>query len=216
MAKTLLELTNSVMTRLREPTVSSHTSTTYSKMIAEFVRQAAREVEQAHDWIQLRTTIQVPVVASTINYVLTGAGHDYRVLGVYEDQTDYRLKRAPSYQEMNEWLLNNDPTTGAPLYWDINGTSAGDPVINVFPVPDSSYSLNFNMVIVSQLDEDTDFTPVPELPIILRAQFLAIEERGDDQGISLEVLDAQFQNALSSAVAIDAGNYPNESIWYEE
>jgi hypothetical protein len=216
MAKTLLELTNSVLTRLREPTVSSSTSTTYSKLIAEFVKQATREVEQAHDWIQLRTTIQVPVVYDTVEYVLSGAGHDYRILGVYEDQTDYRLKRAPSYQQMNEWLLQNDRPYGPPEYWDINGTSGGDPVVNLYPVPDSAYSVNYNMVIVSQLDVDTDFTPVPELPIILRAQFLAIEERGDDQGISLEVLDAQFQNALSSAVAIDAGNYPNESVWFEE
>ena len=214
MAKTLLELTNAVLTRLREPTVASSTSTTYSSMIAEFVKQATREVEQAHNWIQLRTTIQVPVVVSTINYVLTGAGVDFRVLGVYEDQEDYRLDRAPSYQWMNEKLLANDPASGPPKYWDINGTSAGDPVINLYPVPDSSYSINFNLVIVSQLDEDTDFTPVPELPIILRAQFLAIEERGDDQGISLEVLDAQFQNVLSSAVAIDASNYPNESVWF--
>jgi hypothetical protein len=216
MATTLLQLTNKVLTRLREPTVSSSSSTTYSKMIAEFVRQATREVEQAHDWIQLRTTIQVPVVVDTVEYVLTGAGHDYRILGVYEDQTDYRLKRAPSYQQMNEWLLGNDRPSGPPEYWDINGTSGGDPVVNFYPVPDSAYSVNYNMVIVSQLDSDTDYTPVPELPIILRAQFLAIEERGDDQGISLEVLDAQFQNALSSAVAIDAGNYPNESVWFEE
>jgi len=216
MATTLLQLTNKVLTRLREPTVSSSSSTTYSKMIAEFVRQATREVEQAHDWIQLRTTIQVPIVASTVEYVLTGAGDDFRVLGVYEDQTDYRMHRAPSYQQMNEWLLQNDRASGPPLYWDINGTSGGDPVVNFYPVPDDTYSANFNMVIVSQLDADTDYTPVPELPIVLRAQFLAIEERGDDQGVSLEVLDAQFQNALSSAVAIDAGNYPNESVWFEE
>ena len=216
MSKTLLELTNATLIRLREPTVSSSTSTAYSSMIAEFVKQAVREVVQAHDWIQLRETIQVPVVNNTVNYVLTGAGHDFRVLGVYEDTTDYRLHRAPSYQKMNEWLLNNDRPDGPPYYWDINGTSAGDPVVNFYPVPDKAYSVNFNMVIVSDLQADTDFTPVPELPIILRAQFLAIEERGDDQGISLEILDAQFQNALSSAVAIDASNYPNETVWFED
>jgi hypothetical protein len=216
MAKTLLELTNKVLIRLREPTVASASSTAYSSMIAEFVRQATREVEQAHNWVQLRQTIQVPVVGNTINYVLTGAGTDFRVLGVYEDTTDYRLSPAPSYRQMNEWLLQNNRSIGPPEYWDINGTSGGDPIVNFYPEPDVAYSVNFNMVIVSQLDNDTDFTPTPELPIVLRAVFLAIEERGDDGGNSLPILDAQFTNALASAVAIDAALYEDESVWYEE
>ena len=43
--KTWLELTNAVLTRLREPTVTTVSSTTYTSLIGAFVNEVKREVE---------------------------------------------------------------------------------------------------------------------------------------------------------------------------
>lgn len=220
---TYLDLVNKVLLRMRETEVTAVDATQYSKLIGEFVQQATSEVEDSWDWIQLRTTIQLPVVADLFAYVLTGAGSSFHILGVYEDQEDYRLHRAPSYQQMNEWLLQNEQTQGMPLYFDINGTDVnGDPVMNMWPIPDDSYSVNVNLKIKSPIGDkdgnpaDSDETNAPWLPIVLRATYLAVEERGDDQGPSLQVLLSEFNSAVANAVMLDAGNYPNETIWVEE
>ena len=214
---TYLEIVNKVLIRMREGAVASVAESEYSQLIGELVQQALSEVEDARDWIQLRTTIQVPTVADDFGYVLTGAGTSFNILGVHEDTEDYDLKRAPSYNWMNHQLLNNDVQTGKPEYFDINGQDAsGDPIVNFFPVPDAVYNVNFNMKIKSVMSADTDTTPIPWLPIVLRAQMLAVDERGDDQGTSVEVLGDAYVVALSDAATYDATNYEDEMIWEVE
>ena len=210
---TYLELVNKVMIRMREGTVSSVAESDYSLLVGEFVQQAISEVEDAHDWIRLRTTIQVPTTAGNFSYILTGAGESFNILGVHEDTEDYDLHKAKSYNWMNHQLLNNDVTDGEPYWYDLNGNSGDDPVVNFFPVPNGVYNVNFNMKIKTQVTEDVSNTPIPWLPIVLRAQMLAVDERGDDQGTSVEVLGDSFTNALADAVVYDKTNYPDEEIW---
>ena len=213
---TQLELVNKVLVRLRENEVSSTSATTYSKLIREFVKQATHEVEMAWDWVQLRATVQIPVIAGTIDYILTDVGTDANILQVYEDTTDYTIYRAPSYAWMNTRLLANTRSTGAPTHFDINGNSSGDPVMNFWPEPDSAYSVNVNLVRRSHLSVDSDTTPMADLLVVLRATFLSIEERGDDDGTTLGVLDEQYRNMLQDAIQLDAANYADETVWAEE
>ena len=56
---TYLELVNKVLIRLREDEVGSVNQTAYSKLVGEFVNDAARLVEDAWDWSALRTTLTV-------------------------------------------------------------------------------------------------------------------------------------------------------------
>ena len=69
--KTWLELTNAVLTRLRETTVTTVSSTTYTSLIGAFVNEVKREVEDAWDWNRLRSSIDITTVASSYNYILT-------------------------------------------------------------------------------------------------------------------------------------------------
>jgi hypothetical protein len=202
---------------LREDEVTSTAATAYVTLIAQFVKQAVDEVEDATDWIQLRETIALPVVDTKFEYSLTGAGTGFRILQVYEDTKDYTLRKAISYAWMNRMLLTNNPQTGDPEYYDVNGMdNQGDAIINLFPIPNATLSVNVNLVVKSHLDADTDTTPVPWIPIILRAFLLAIDERGDDAGASLQILQGTFVETLASAVAIDASRYEDESVWFEE
>lgn len=209
-----LSLVNSVLTRLRESKVASVSENDYSLMIGEFVKQALSEMEDAWQWSILRTTIQVVTQDGSFDYGLTDAGTSFQILQVFEDTEDYELVPAPSYQQMNRWLLSNNPDTGEPKYYDLNGkNSSGDPVVNFYPIPDAPYTVNFNMKIKTVLSGDADTISVSELPIILRATQLGVEERGDDGGPGSSSLAQQAEVALNDAIAYDSQEYLNETIW---
>jgi hypothetical protein len=216
---TYLQIVNKVLKRLRESAVTSVSEDDYTSLVAEFVAQALSEVEDAWDWNVLRNTVQVTTVSTDFSYVLTGVGVGFKVFDVHEDTEDYDLTKAP-YHKMNHWLLNDDAETDAPKYWDVNGVDGnGDPVVNFYPIPDGVYTVNFNLKSKTDLSDDTTGTTsivVPWLPVVLRATFLAVEERGDDQGLSLEALERQFTTALSNAVSYDAALHADETVWEVE
>lgn len=75
MSKTALQLVNSVLTRLREDTVSDF-SDEYTALILELVNQTMQEVQSRHQWEILRKQIQFSTVASQQRYILTGDTND--------------------------------------------------------------------------------------------------------------------------------------------
>ncbi len=211
---TYLNAVNRVLVRLRESTVASIGETEYSQLIAEFVRQANSEVEDAWDWIDLRDTIQITTQEGVFDYGLTGAGESFNVLDVHEDTLDYKLKKAPSYAWMNDRLLINDPSLDAPQWWDWNGrTLNGDPIVNLFPIPDQPYLVNFNVKIKQPLESDGERIIAPSLAVILRATQLAVEERGDDGGPSAPSLGQQASSALADAIVYDRNMYRDDEVW---
>lgn len=212
---TYLDIVNAVLRRLREDDVATVTETSYSTLIGEFVKHALSEVEDAWDWNALRTTIQVTTAASDFSYSLVTAGHSYKVFDVHEDNNDYDLIKG-TYHQMNHWLLTG-ANEGAPRYWDINGHDAnGDPVVNLFPVPDDVYLVNFNMKVKTDLSADTDGTTViyiPWLPVVLKATQLAVNERGEDGGLTIASLEPQYLSALANAISYDAALHADETMW---
>jgi len=216
---TYLDIVNKVLRRLREDTVAAVNETDYSQLIGDFVQQALSEVEDAWDWNVLRTTIQVTTGADDFSYSLASAGTSFRVFDVHEDTLDYDLTKA-GYRQMNHWLLDDNAPTAQPQYYDFNGKdSNGDPVVNFYPIPDGVYKVNFNMKIKTDLQSDSTGATeigVPWLPVQLKALALAIDERGDDQGLSLEYLETQYASALANAVSYDMALHADETIWEVE
>lgn len=211
-----LEAVNRVLVRLREARVAATDETESSALIAEFVRQANHEVEDAWDWIDLRETIQITTLPGVLDYGLSGAGRSFRVLDVHEDTLDYDLKKAPSYGWMNHKLLQNDAEFQAPEYWDWNGrTAEGDPIANLWPVPDQTYLVNFNLVIKQPLDTDDTRILAPPLAVILRSTQLALEERGEDGGVNADKVGEQAELNLNNAIDYDRNMYEEDSIWQE-
>lgn len=76
------------------------------------------------------------------------------------------------------------------------------------------YSLRFN-VVAPQAELTTDSTSilVPSKPVQMLAYAKAIEERGEDGGVTAQSAYATAQRVLNDAIALDADQNPDETIW---
>ena len=212
---TYLQLVNKVLERLREDEVTSVGQSNYSKLISSFINQTKREVEDAHDWTQLRDTIIVDTVSGTYKYSIAGASNRFRILQVINDTEDMELREAPYTWMKKQFTAVSDIAEGSPYLYNIEGRdSNGDPYVNLYPRPNSIESIDFNMVIPQDsLSTDADILTVPEWPVILGAHMRAISERGEDGGQTFGEMRSDYQAALSDAIGIDSGNVPDEMIW---
>tara|TARA_R100000479_G_scaffold87338_1_gene42663 strand:- start:447 stop:1100 length:654 start_codon:yes stop_codon:yes gene_type:complete len=211
MSTQYLTLVNSVLRRLRENEVSGVTDTTYSKMVGDFVNDAKRQVEDAHEWSALRTTIVVPTVVDTTSYSLTGAGERVKIYSAINDTSNFFMR----YETPN-WFNNanyiSGVVSGTPDSYTFNGIdSSGDTKINVFPKPDAVYSLRFDLIArEAELSSDADTTKLPSSPIMHLAIAYLTRERGETGGTSAQDYFSIAENALSDAIALDAYKNPEE------
>jgi len=211
---TYLDLVNNVLTRLREPTVTSVQDTTYSKLIGVYVNDAKREVEDAYDWNSLTTTLTATTTDSVFNYILTGSGTRFRVIDVLNDTNDFQMKYASTVWMDRQFLLV-DSGKGSPAYYNFNGVdSNGDTQVDLYPIPDAAYTIRFNLIVPqTDLVSDTDrILVVPHLVSML-AYAKAIAERGEDSGILSSEAYQIYRLALADAVAIERNRYLEEVVW---
>lgn len=211
---TYLELVNKVLIRLREDEVGSVNQTAYSKLVGEFVNDAARLVEDAWDWSALRTTLTVTTSANIFNYVLTNSGNRGKILDIVNDTSNFFIRYKDQHW-FNNAFLNQDPPKGSPQYFTYNGVDAnGDTQVDLYPIPNGVYTLRFNMVLRSpEMSADTDQLIIPALPVIHMAVALATRERGESGGASTPELFASANNMLSDAIALDASKHPEETTF---
>jgi len=212
---TYLNLVNNVLRRLREEEVSSVSSSTYGKMVGDFVNDAKRMVEDAWDWSALRTTLTITTTSDIFNYVLTGSENRIKALNVINDTANLFMeyKTATFFDEA---YLISEPRTGAPTYYTYNGVdSSGDTQIDVYPTPDKEYTIRFNCVKrQADLSADSDELTVPSMPVIHMAIALLARERGETGGTSAPEYFAIADRYLSDAIALDAQKHPEEVIFY--
>ena len=212
---TYLQLVNSVLRRLREDEVTTVGQTSYSKLIGEFVNDAKRTVEDAYDWTALRTTLTVSTTADTFNYVLTDSQNRMKILDVVNDTSNWFMQYRTSHW-MNQAFLIDSPPIGSPQFYSFNGVNAaGDNAVDLYPKPDAAYQVRFNVVLrTSDFTNDADTLAVPPSPVIQMATALGARERGETGGTSAAELFALADNTLADAIAIDASQHPEETIWY--
>lgn len=212
---TFLDMVNSVLTRLRERNVANVAINDYVRLIAILVNDAKREIENTWDWSALRTDLDVTTVAATSKYELNDTLNRTTILDVW-DNTNKRELRYVDGKKMRQWLLD-DPQSGQPQYYSYAETSAdGDTQINVYPVPDSAYSLVIRAVQrETDLVNNQDTTLIPSQPITLLAYAKAVEERGEDAGVGASAAYALAYKSMSDHISIDANRRPEELIWQE-
>ena len=211
---TYLNLMNSVLRRLREEETTSVTSTTYVKMVGDFINDAKTLVGQAADWSALRETITISTTASDNTYSLTGGGDNIKVMSMLND-TENCFMEYQTKDWFNEQLYISSAAEGAPRYFTYNGLDAsGDTQILVGPTPDAVYSIRVDTVKrQADLSANDDVLLIPAQPVIHLAVALLARERGVTGGTSTAEYFTIANQYLSDAIAIDAAKHPEEMVF---
>ena len=203
------------MRRLRETEVTDVNATDYSKLIGEYVNSVKKEVEAAWDWNALRTTLTLNTTTGIFNYTLLGSGSRFRVSDVVNDTSNYMLQQKGA-QWMNQRFLTVDTQLSTPSFYSFNGVDTNlDSKVDLYPVPDGVYVLRFNVTIPQDdLEANTDTLQIPSEPIIQGALARAISERGEDGGRLSNDQYLLYRSAMADEIAIEAGRFSDETIWY--
>jgi hypothetical protein len=215
-------LINEVLIRLREDTISSDwsgdindssTISAYQKVIGALVNDAKRYVEQRHDWLNLRSTVDVTTVNGTKNYNLS-SGQEIKIMDAINNTTGMHLKQVgKTYINTVTYPSQN---TGEPLYYGFNGSDASNNLkVDLSPVPTTGHTISFDIIkFQDDLTEAATVISVPEKPVVLGAWAMAIAERGEDGGTQSGLMASEALEALKQAIILDSGNTRYETDWY--
>jgi hypothetical protein len=209
MSATYLEMVNDVLARLRSPQVGSVNDTDYSKLIGKFVNDAKRQVEDAFDWNVLRQAITVTTTAGVASYSLVGSGQKFRELNVLNTSNYYPMRNT-TFSAMQKYLQMGTPSQSAPVYYNYNGFDVSyDTKVDLFPVPDATYTVLFNLVVPqAALVNDSDVIWIPEEIVQQNAFARAIVERGEDGGLNSSEAYQLYRSMLSDYIALESTRYP--------
>ena len=219
---TFRELINQVLIRLREDTISidwsgdindSTTVSAYEKVIGALVNDAKRHVEQRHDWLNLRSTVDIATVDGTKNYNLS-SGQEIKIMDAINNTTGMHLRQVGKTYINTVTYPSQD--TGEPLYYGFNGSDASNNLkVDLSPVPTTAHTISFDIIkYQDDLAEATTVISVPERPVILGAWARAIAERGEDGGTQSSLMANEANEALKQAIMLDSGNTRYETDWY--
>ena len=210
-----LQLTNSVLRRLREPEATSVNDNEYVKLIATYINDSKRQVEDAYNWNSLSETLSAVTAPDIFNYVLNGSGQRFRLIDIINDSSNMIMQNRTT-RWMDQAFLVNNPQKGPPTYFNFNGTnSSGDTQVDFYPIPDSVYNIRFNIIKPQiELVADADILLVPHEPVIMGAYARAIAERGEDAGLKGNEAYALYLQSLSDAIALESGRYIEEGEWF--
>lgn len=209
-----IQLVNDVLVRLREPEASSVSDTAYVKLIAKYVNDSKRQVEDAYNWNALSETLSATTTADIFNYVLVGSGQRFRVIDVLNDTDNWFLRNATTVWMDQQFLLTN-AQKGSPMYYNFNGTDVnGDTQVDLFPIPNGAYNIRFNVIKPQDpLVVNADVLLVPHEPVILGALARAQAERGEDGGVQSGETYALYRQSLSDAISLEANRYIEDTEW---
>ena len=212
---TFLELVNDVLVRMREPEVATVNENVLSKIVGRFINDAKRQVEDAYNWNALTDTLTATTVASTFNYTLIGSGARFKLLEVYDVTNRSHLTALPTVEMTKLFISTPTPNTGEPAYYNFNGIdNNGDTKVDLYPIPDNSYSIYFNIYKPqATLSTDSSIMLVPSEPVIHLATAKALVERGEDGGTQSSEMYSLYRQVLADYIAIEASRYPEEDSW---
>ena len=212
--KDYLDIVNSVLRRMRESTVSSLYENKQSSVVAEFVNDAKRECEDAHDWSVFRTDLALATSAGVSSYRLQDSQNRATVIDVRDLTSPAMLKQVSNAYIRRQNLLAN-PGQSRPSYWALDGIhSSGDSNISLWPIPDGIYNIRVHCVLrPDELTAEGSILQIPSKPVELLTWALASQERGDVDAGDLRSLFQLAKNALADAIMYDAAKNPDEQVW---
>lgn len=209
-----LQLTNSVLNRLRESEATSVNDNDYTRLVARWINDSKRQVEDAYNWNSLSETLSATTTDDVFNYVLEGSGQRFRIIDVLNDTSNAMMQNA-STRWMDQRFLLTTAQKGSPKYFNFNGTdSNGDTQVDLYPIPDGAYNIRFNVIKPqTELVDNADILLVPHEPVILGAYARAIAERGEDGGLTGNEVYGLYKQSLADAISLESGRYVEEQSW---
>lgn len=213
---TYLQLVNSVLTRMREPTVSTVNENVISSLVGIYVNDAKRQVADAYDWDAFNQAITVTTTPGTsAGYSLTGSGLRFKTTDVINTSRYYVLSPLSHEDYDNFYYTIASPMQTQPMYYTIqNVDSNGDLQVKFWPVPDGAYNIRFSLVIPEDdFAFDGDTTKLAKEPIILGALARALIERGEDGGQNSSEAYAMYRNSLSDLISLELARSPENDAF---
>jgi hypothetical protein len=211
-----LDLVNDVLTRLREPVVTTVTETAFSSLIGKFINDTKRQVSDAYDWDAFNTPITVNTIANTTGpYSITGAGVRYKTMDVINITSFYEMSPLSHANYDSFYYTTPTPTKGLPMYYSIKGVDTnGDIKVNFWPVPDAIYSIRFSLIVPeADFSTDASTTLLAKEPIILGAYARALIERGEDGGLNSSEAFAMYKSCMSDLIALELARSPENDTF---
>jgi hypothetical protein len=212
---TYLEIVNKVLRLMREDTIASviNPDDYVAALVTEFVNDAKRFCEEAHNWNQLRAEWTITTADGTDEYSLTDAGKYAKIEDIYS--ATYALRKV-QYRYMTR-LKTTNPSSNPPRDWAVSGTDAsGDVTLKLYPTPNDVYNITvFGFQRQPDLALDDDQLLIPDQPVVYRALALALRERGEVGGQTAAEIFAVAQQHLNDAIARDADMAHLDFIWHQ-
>lgn len=210
---TYLQLCNAVLARLRETSVETVATTSYSSLIGKFVNDTKQQVEDAWNWDALRTIKTVTTASSTSTYTITGSGRFPKGIKVNDTTNKGELLNVPI-----QWILDQQQLStvqnGTPCYYAWSGTDGTDSKVELYPTPNGIYSIKFNMHVPQvALSADGDVLTIPHEAVEMGAYARALVERGEDGGLSSSEAYGLFKGILADQIALEATRFIENDVW---
>lgn len=211
---TFLQAVNRVLTKLREDTVTTVNANIYSKLIGQLVNDALQQIEAAYNWESLRVNQIEQTSIGNKSLTITGAKQNSTISWLVCQENNVFLKYKPKAWMENVYE-NMGAVTGSPVYYTFNGVDAlGDLKVDVYPMPDSAYNIRCEVVKrTEELINDYDTILVPHYPVIQLAYALAIRERGEAGGETVNEQILVAKSALNDAIQLASERRPEELVW---
>lgn len=210
---TFLQLINAVMVRLREPEVTSVSSSKYTKLIAALVNDAKRAVEDAAPWTALIDSVSITSTSGTADYALVSTNPRSTIFSVINDTDRSDVARSTARRLIRAKQL--ETTNNKPGYWAVVGLDSSDQLkLRLSPTPNGAYDFTANCYIPqADLSDSADVLDVPSEPVFLRAYAYAIKERGEDNGQQFQEAIDQYRRVLSRYLILNNSAAGGSGQW---
>ncbi len=242
MATDSITLINKVLLGLRKDQLNTATTTLaggpdYPKLILQWLNQAKNDVEEAWDWNQQKSSVDVTGVGAQFQYTLISSGDSNTTVPnnsrlVYENIGPQRVARCHDITDSDqtfrleekgvEWIsrqnLEHTDKVTEPLYFSVGDLGGADDNMRfqVHGKPSGVRTWRLRFYIVQAALSETALTTVLEVPgrpVWLRALFYANQERGEEAGRPGSELDKAATDALTHAIARQGDDDTMTSNW---
>jgi hypothetical protein len=208
---TYLEAVNRVLVLMREPALTALADAdVVGALVAGFVNDAKRSVEDAHNWNVLRQEWTSVIPAGTVYYTLADSGRLPSVEAVYNAEgQEVREATNPELRRLGS------ASAAAPSRYAVSGQSGNDLKIRVWPAPNADYTVEtVGFKKQADLVLDSDVISVPAQPVVYSALANALRERGEVGGQTAAEIFGLANQYLRDAIAQDAALNNLEYNWY--